>query len=106
MQSWPGRVEVKMSSTLEDRTECSNGKHAVAAESQSSPFTLKGRTALVTGSGRGIGRAIARRLANAGANVMLNDMDEDLLLEAEADLGHKERVRHIKGDLTDPATPE
>jgi 3-oxoacyl-[acyl-carrier protein] reductase len=75
-------------------------------EAPQMPFTLQGRTALVTGSGRGIGRAIARRLAAAGANVMLNDMDESLLLETEADLGHADRVRHVTGDLTDPATPE
>ncbi len=69
-------------------------------------FTLEGRTALVTGSGRGIGRAIAKRLLTAGANVMLNDMDEDLLREAEADLGHAERVRHVTGDLTHSSTPK
>jgi 3-oxoacyl-[acyl-carrier protein] reductase len=91
---------------LGDHTEFSNEKPAEAAEMPSSPFTLQHRTALVTGSGRGIGRAIAKRLASVGANVMLNDMDEGLLLEAEADLGHGECVRHIKGDLTDPATPE
>lgn len=69
-------------------------------------FTLEGRTALVTGSGRGIGLAIAKRLLASGANVMLNDMDEDLLRQAEADLGHSDRVRHITGDLTHPATPD
>jgi 3-oxoacyl-[acyl-carrier protein] reductase len=69
------------------------------------PFTLEGRTALVTGSGRGIGLAIARRLLDAGANVMLNDLDESVLLDAVAHLNHPDRVRHVTGDLTQPATP-
>jgi 3-oxoacyl-[acyl-carrier protein] reductase len=69
-------------------------------------FTLEHRTALVTGAGRGIGKAIAKRLIMAGANVMLSDMDEKLLLEAEAEFGQPQRVRHFTGDLTDPATPE
>src|SRR6266702_4237294 len=69
-------------------------------------FTLEGRTALVTGAGRGIGMAIAKRLITAGANVMLSDMDEELLLEAEAEFGQPQRVRHFTGDLTDPSTPE
>jgi 3-oxoacyl-[acyl-carrier protein] reductase len=68
-------------------------------------FTLESRTALVTGSARGIGLAIAKRLLTAGANVMLNDMDEDHLLQAKADLGHSDRVCHLTGDLTNPATP-
>jgi 3-oxoacyl-[acyl-carrier protein] reductase len=75
---------------------------ATAAEA---PFTLEGRTALVTGAGRGIGKAIAKRLASAGACVMVNDLDEAMLRASETEIAHPQRVRHVQGDLTDPATP-
>ena len=43
------------------------GKTAVETQSAAeSPFTLEGRTAIVTGAGRGIGRAIAKRLVERG----------------------------------------
>lgn len=36
---------------------------------------LEGKTAIVTGSGRGIGQAIALKLASEGARVVVNDLD-------------------------------
>jgi 3-hydroxybutyrate dehydrogenase len=46
-------------------------------------MTLKGKTALVTGSTSGIGLAIARSLAKAGANVMLNGFGDAAAIEKE-----------------------
>jgi len=39
--------------------------------------SLSGKTALVTGCGRGIGKAIAKTLAQAGADIVINDVDLD-----------------------------
>lgn len=79
-----------------------------AAKGVQMPFTLEGKTAIVTGSGRGIGKAIARRLAAAGASVMLNDLDAKMLAETGAELAEVtagDRIHHFPGDLTDPLIP-
>lgn len=61
-------------------------------ETQSS---LAGKTALVTGSGRGIGRAIAMRLAQAGANVVFNYHRNQAPAEEAAALARKMGVRAL-----------
>ncbi len=49
-------------------------------------FSLNGKTALVTGSTRGIGFALAAGLAQAGANIVLNGRNKDRLVEAQEKL--------------------
>lgn len=49
-------------------------------------FSLRGRRALITGSGQGIGLTLARGLGAAGAEVMLNDIDPARLEQAVATL--------------------
>ncbi|HVF91299.1 MAG TPA: SDR family oxidoreductase [Blastocatellia bacterium] len=39
---------------------------------------LVGKSAIITGSGRGIGRSIAKLFADHGASVVINDMDEEV----------------------------
>jgi gluconate 5-dehydrogenase len=49
-------------------------------------FDIGGRTALVTGSSRGIGLALARGLLEAGCTVVLNGRDGERLTKAAAEL--------------------
>jgi NAD(P)-dependent dehydrogenase (short-subunit alcohol dehydrogenase family) len=56
------------------------------AKSADNPFCLDGKTALVTGAGRGIGRAVALALAAAGAELVLVSRTQGELDEAAAEI--------------------
>lgn len=65
-------------------------------------FDLTGRTALITGSSRGLGRAMAEGLAAAGATVVLNGSDADRLALAATEMrGLGGIVHEARFDVTD-----
>ncbi|WP_270889302.1 glucose 1-dehydrogenase [Pedococcus sp. 5OH_020] len=68
-------------------------------------FNLTGRTALVTGSSKGIGKALARGLLRAGAAVVLNARDAEMLEttreQLAADTAAGDRVHAVPFDVTD-----
>ena len=76
------------------------------AASPEAPFTLIGKTAIVTGAGRGIGRAIVQRLVPARANVLACDLDREALQETQASVHNPERVALVSGDLMQPDLPQ
>jgi len=59
---------------------------------------LEGKTAIVTGSSRGIGFAIARSLLAEGCRVMINGRNEEALTEAAEALGGE--VTACSGDVS------
>lgn len=67
-------------------------------------FDLTGRTALVTGSTRGLGRAMAEGLAEAGAALVLNGSNAQRLTEAAESIRRDGRkVHEVCFDVTDEA---
>jgi len=72
---------------------------------------LEGKTAFVTGSGRGLGRVIAQRLAESGANVAIHDLSwtapsqygeaADLGVVAKAMEQFGTRVTAVTGNIGD-----
>ena len=57
-------------------------------------FDLSGRTALITGSSRGLGRAMAEGMAAAGAAIVLNGSDAARLATAAAEMREAGRTVH------------
>lgn len=70
-------------------------------------FDLRGKTALLTGAGRGIGLALARGIAGEGARVVINDIADDTADAAAAAL-RQEGFDAVPAvfDVTDSAAVE
>lgn len=65
------------------------------------------QTAVVTGSAGGLGKGIAERLANDGFNIVLQDINEELLLEAEKEFKDKGyNVASYKSDVSSKTDQE
>jgi NAD(P)-dependent dehydrogenase (short-subunit alcohol dehydrogenase family) len=67
---------------------------------------LSGKTALVTGSSKGIGFAIARGLVNAGAKVVINDLLDDQVEKAVAQLRSEFPFATVEGVAADLGTAQ
>jgi len=65
---------------------------------------LDGKSAIVTGSARGIGRATAELLVAEGAQVLINDLDGDIAAQAAGEIAGETAV--FAGDLTKPGVPD
>ena len=63
-------------------------------------FSLRGRTALVTGGSRGIGAMIARGLLDAGARIVISSRKEHELTEAQQHLSQFGEVHAIRADVS------
>jgi 3-oxoacyl-[acyl-carrier protein] reductase len=68
---------------------------------------LEGRTAIVTGAGRGIGRATARLLARLGARIVLSDIDPEPAEQAVGAIREAGgQAISVQGDVTGKGFPE
>jgi 3-oxoacyl-[acyl-carrier protein] reductase len=65
---------------------------------------LDGKSAIITGSARGIGRATAELFVKEGAKVVINDLDGDVAEEAAKEIDGETTV--FAGDLTKPGMPD
>jgi NAD(P)-dependent dehydrogenase (short-subunit alcohol dehydrogenase family) len=75
-------------------------------EEQAMAGQLTGKTALITGAGRGIGRAIAVEQARAGADVLLTARSAGELADAVSAVGgagdrDAGQARTVAADITD-----
>lgn len=70
-------------------------------------FRLSGKTALVTGGGRGLGRYMSEALADAGANLVLCSRKKEALEEVQEEVrGRGGKAISVAGDVTNPEDVE
>ena len=68
---------------------------------------LQGKSAIITGSGRGIGRSIAKLFADHGAAVVINDIDADVAEATAAEVNSAGgKTVACAGSVTDPEFPD
>ena len=68
------------------------------------PFSLKGKTILITGASSGIGRATAIECAKLGATIILNGRNTNALFETLSLMSQNSLHQIIPGDLTEEST--
>ncbi len=64
---------------------------------------LSGKTAIITGAGRGIGKAIAHKFLQEGARLLICDLVPDRIEAAAQELSQLGEVQAMAGDVSDPA---
>ena len=102
-ESWSGRNPVQTMMAYDLTGKVSNPRRKIGVNEMG---TLKGKTAVVTGSTSGIGLAYARAFAGAGANVVINGMGVPADIERERsgiETDFKVKAAYSSADMTKPA---
>ena len=65
---------------------------------------LEGKTAIITGSSRGIGRAVAKAFAENGASLVIHGTSEKSLIALKNEIG--KNCEYVAGDISEFSTSE
>jgi 3-oxoacyl-[acyl-carrier protein] reductase len=67
------------------------------------PLRLEGKSAIITGAGRGIGKAIARKFLQEGARLLICDIVPDRIAATAKELSQYGEVHSMDGDVSTAA---
>ena len=70
-------------------------------EGSSAMRLLEGKSAIITGAGRGIGKAVAHKFLQEGARLLICDIVADRIADAARDLSPYGEVHAQPGDVTE-----